>query len=51
MKKLILGSVLAVSLGFFATGCSSKTCNTAKVVYPDCVPCTPLAPKPCTPCK
>ncbi len=49
MKKLVLGSVLALSFTFFA-GCSTKTCETA-VTYPDCVPCTPLAPKPCTPCK
>ena len=51
MKKLILGSVLAMSLGFFATGCSSKTCEAKPVVYPDCVPCTDVSPKPCTPCK
>ena len=54
MKKLLLvGSVLAMSLGLLS-GCSYKkadTCTASKIVYPDCVPCTNVSPKPCTPCK
>jgi len=54
MKKLLLvGSVLAMSLGLLS-GCSYKANDTYKVsniVYPDCVPCTDVSPKPCTPCK
>ena len=53
MKKLLLiGSVLAMSLGFLS-GCSYKKADTCatKIVYPDCVPCSDVSPAPCTPCK
>jgi len=54
MKKLLISSVLVLSVGFisgcsYKNSCQSNSCG--KVVYPDCVQCTDASPKPCSPCK